>query len=116
MTVKQHHCLVSVVFQSLTDAYRTQLRAQLPPALLLSIITQAAEAMDYLRLQGIVHRDARAANFLVESETPLSVVVADFGLAHCLDDVSTSAVSAIPWGPICKRMSTFNVASLLDIL
>ncbi len=89
---------------------------QLPPTLLLSIITQAAEAMDYLRLQGIVHRDARAANFLVESEAPLSVVVADFGLAHALDDVSTSAVSAIPWGPICKLMDTINIAYLLYIL
>lgn len=84
---------------------------QLPPALLLGILIQAAEAMDYLRLQRIVHRDARAANFLVESEAPLSVVVADFGLAHALDDASMSGVSANTWGPICKRLRRFTAAT-----
>ncbi len=74
---------------------------QLPDALIVEICIQTAEAMDYLRQQGIAHRDVRAANFLVDSEKPLNVVTADFGLAHLIKHGNASTTRT-QYGPLCE--------------
>ena len=74
---------------------------QLPEELVLELFIQSAEAMDYLRSVSVAHRDVRAANFLVESEVPLSIVATDFGLAHLMKHGDVSATTTT-LGPVCK--------------
>ena len=57
---------------------------QLTEAVAVTILQQCAAAMHHLHSIGILHRDFRAANVLIDAETPLRVVVCDFGLSHAL--------------------------------
>ncbi len=59
-----------------------QKRRVLPFNEILSIIEQAAAALDYAHAKGIIHRDLKPANILFHSDG--RVVLADFGLAKML--------------------------------
>jgi serine/threonine protein kinase len=55
---------------------------------------QMSSAMEYIHMQGIVHRDIKADNILLahpEGDGPLCVKVADFGVATVLSTVAGSA-------------------------
>ncbi len=55
---------------------------------------QMASAMEYIHMQGIVHRDIKADNILLahpEGDGPLCIKVADFGVAAVLSTVAGSA-------------------------
>ncbi|SPQ27377.1 adb655c4-0f7f-477f-9a39-e5dc9dcf995c [Thermothielavioides terrestris] len=45
------------------------------------VLKQVAEGLLYLHGKGVTHRDLKPANILVRSQTPLSLVLSDFGLA-----------------------------------
>ena len=61
---------------------------------LLEIMLQMSSAMEYIHMQGIVHRDIKADNILLahpEGDGPLCIKVADFGVAAVLSTVAGSA-------------------------
>src|SRR5579884_2112276 len=68
-----------------------QIRGTLPFGEVLSIIEQAAAALDYAHAKGIIHRDLKPANILFHSDG--RVLLADFGLAKML------GAEADPYGP-----------------
>ena len=51
-------------------------------ATVLTLLKQAIGGLLHLHGLGILHRNLRAANLLIDSLDPLRVMVADFGLPH----------------------------------
>lgn len=66
-----------------------------------SILSQMAEALDYIHSEGIIHRDIKSANIMVtEAEEGQRVILFDLGLTKALSDYSSLTASAtIPGTP-----------------
>jgi serine/threonine-protein kinase len=59
-------------------------RGGLPPTEALSIVEQVARALAYAHARGVIHRDVKPGNIIVETETGRAVVT-DFGIAKVMD-------------------------------
>ena len=46
-----------------------------------ALLSQAFQGLEYLNSLGFIHRDIKPANILISCRTPLTVKLADFGLA-----------------------------------
>ncbi len=64
-------------------------RTRLVPARILDVLVQVAAALDYAHQQGIVHRDVKPANLMIQSDG--SAKVMDFGLARIESSTLTAA-------------------------
>ena len=66
----------------------------LPPQLVARIGARLAEALAYAHQRGVVHRDVKPANVLVDWTTD-TVKLGDFGLARCTDHTQTRSGIAL---------------------
>ncbi|WP_433660142.1 WD40 repeat domain-containing serine/threonine protein kinase [Nocardia sp. CA-128927] len=69
----------------------------LPADRAVRLIAGAARALDFAHTRGVLHRDVKPANLLIEREADDGerVLLADFGIARTLDDTATlSSVAA----------------------
>ncbi|HUW10891.1 MAG TPA: protein kinase, partial [Anaerolineae bacterium] len=58
----------------------------LPPGRALSILKQVAEALDYAHGQGVIHRDVKPGNVIVEeTERGVQATLTDFGLVKAME-------------------------------
>jgi len=60
----------------------------LPDEMIIDVVRQAAEALDYACKRGIIHRDLKPANIMLQHENG-QVKIADFGCAMISDSQST---------------------------
>ena len=75
--------------QGETLGERLRTRGPLTPAAAVRMLREVAWALAYAHGRGIVHRDIKPDNILIESETGRALV-SDFGIARQADDVETT--------------------------
>lgn len=70
----------------------SQPKALLPRALIIDLIAQCADALDYAHNQGVIHRDVKPANILY-NHADACAKLGDFGIAHIANSTQTLAGS-----------------------
>lgn len=77
---------------------RLDVEGTLPPTEALRVAHQVAEALAAAHRQGLVHRDVKPANILLEQNVD-RVMLTDFGLARAVDDASLTRTGLISGTP-----------------
>lgn len=91
-------------------------QAPLPPAQAIDVLRQAASALDYLHSSGLVHRDVKPGNILVDANG--RAVLTDFGIALALDSARltlTGMVMGTPRYMAPEQVSDGRLSSASDI-
>ncbi len=99
--VSEHQGLPYIVMQYVAGRslqQRLDARGPLPLAEILRIGLQTASGLAAAHAQGLVHRDVKPANILLENGIE-RVLVTDFGLARTMDDASLTCSGVIAGTP-----------------
>ncbi len=71
------------------DLLRSRYQSGMPHEEVLEIVTAVADALDYAHSRGLLHRDVKPANILIDtSSARRRIKLADFGIARQLDEIS----------------------------
>lgn len=92
----QHGEMAYIVMELLTGGSLAQLiteRGKLPPSLTLRLFNQMTEALDYAHQQGIVYRDLKPANVLLDSSQ--NAFITDFGIARLINSTSLTRTGMV---------------------
>ncbi len=83
---------ISMEYVEGTDAaqlLRTRYQSGMPHEEVLEIVTAVGDALDYAHSRGLLHRDVKPANILIDtSSSRRRIKLADFGIARQLDEIS----------------------------
>lgn len=98
--------------QLLRDRYP----AGLPADDVVEIITAVGEALDYAHDQGLLHRDVKPANILLESwdERSRRVLLADFGIARNVGEISGLTATNMTLGTVAYAAPEQLMGELMD--
>ena len=88
-----YYVMAFVDGETLTQRVRT--RGPLPSSEGARVLREVAWALAYAHAQGLVHRDVKPDNILMETATG-RVLVADFGIAAAAGDLATDGISGTP--------------------
>jgi serine/threonine-protein kinase len=75
-------------------SHRIATDGRLPVVDTLSVVAQAADALAAAHVGGVVHRDVKPGNLLVQADG--TVVLVDFGVARSADITAITAANAVP--------------------
>ena len=94
----------------------SQPKALLPRALIIELIAQCADALDYAHNKGIIHRDVKPANILYNHSEGCAKL-GDFGIAHIANSTQTLAGSFLgtPFYMSPEQLSGLDVDARADI-
>ena len=73
------------------------MQGALPISIVLLVLEAATSALAYAHEKGIVHRDVKGGNILLDSEG--RVLVSDFGIARAMEDASMTATGSVMGTP-----------------
>ncbi|XP_072034212.1 uncharacterized protein [Amphiura filiformis] len=94
---------------SLRSYLDRQNNKKLPLAKLLDWAEQAALPIQYLKEKGVIHKDIKAANYLIAKENVLKL--ADFGLAKNTDKTQSNATGRGTWGWMAPELLIESILS-----
>jgi serine/threonine protein kinase len=81
--------------QSLAE--RLRLEGALPAHEVLRILTELADALDWAHRHGVIHRDIKPGNILLDDESGRTIL-ADFGISKLKDAADSLTVTGAVWG------------------
>lgn len=96
--------------ETLADRIR---RGPLPEAELRRIITEVADALAYVHARGIVHRDVKPANILLDAESGAAMLT-DFGIARHKDATSVTGTGLVVGTP--RYLAPEQASAGLDVV
>ncbi|ORX04665.1 serine/threonine-protein kinase PknH/PknJ [Mycolicibacillus trivialis] len=88
---------IAMQFVDGIDADEALNRGEMTPQRAVHIVGEIGKALDYAHRHGVVHRDVKPANFLLENSpgSDERVLLGDFGIARALDDTSLTATGSM---------------------
>lgn len=86
------HCYIVMELIESGDTLKTYCNAKnlLPLETVVEIIFKCAKALDYAHRNGVVHRDIKPTNILIDADR--DVKIADFSIAHLMNSDTTSTM------------------------
>jgi len=89
----------------------------LPPELAVRLIGDAAHALDFAHAKGVVHRDVKPANLVIDDDPRHGqrALLTDFGIARTLDDTVTLSSVAASFAYAAPERFTATVDHRSDI-